>query len=1835
MPNILLRGLVPLLLCGFCACGGQTGQSTGGANPKIVVENGGEKAAPQPPIPEDKLEPGIAKPGPKELDADPSLPPTTAEKPLSLEESLIPPQAIANGAASADEKYESKVADAFRFLTDGKEEEALAALQEAKAAKETEFVAREIERVQALIARNQAAEKTVADITTVLTAGKPDDASRLATEALQQYGDTDMAEKLTSLKRQSDALLATQLEEKQGKQRFADEAAAAVKAKNFRTAVISYEQAFAHGVSDPAMQKEYDTLRTRLTAYDTNRAKAAELRRDAYKLEEALVCLKTARDSWDTPQVQQEISETEFALTNRRDRLAVADFEVNGDVGIPLVGKTIAEEILPHFKGRFDLVERGQLESVLGELKLASASLGTNEVARTQVAQLAKARFLVVGSVGRLNGLTVNARLVDVRSGLIVQTAKIAAATPEELQRKLPALAKILQLSDEQKIAFDGQIAKAETIEPPKTLVIAEAPVVVATAPPPPPIIVNSYVPPPVGTVVIQDFDRIVVAPPTTHVVITEAPLLVRQRAAFISLEVGDNLFRRGQFGEAMRHFEFALNLAPDRREIALRIDRCRPHVPPVVVVPPTRFPRLAVLPFVEIGDPRILRPGLGCWAADQIAPYFEPPFDVVDKGELYYWMGRLGLTLHDVIVNPHARLVLARALNIRAFLIGNLRQELTGIEATAKIIDPEFNVATHVGQIRVLSVPELKFRLPELARRTLLPPAPPEQVVVIQQQQVRYDALVVEINKNFGNKNFSLAIKFSNEALSLRPNSVECRTLLFDAQRRQQQFELEQARQAALARELERQRFERERQLQLAIAAENARRIAEQQAAAQAAAQQQALLRQRQQAQVSLVIQARNNLKINNFSVAINLFESANSMNRTDELTRELAQARALAAENARQLALQQQQAQAVALQQQRAAELAAAQQKLIAEQDRARQAEQARALAEQKRVDDEYQRLMDVAQRAQAKGNLDAQVSALQAARRLKPTPEAEKLVNAALIEQAKASAEKKGGAARKELEQQLALERDRRVAAEAEAEKNRKLYEEALTSANTAMKSRDFDKAQVQFRKASLIVRTEEALKGLQTAQDELAKAKTLADAETRKKAEAETKEANFKRLLGDGQAAFKAKKYDQAVSLFKAATQLKPGNVDAQTELAKAEQAKADSSLEARKLKEQQEGVTQAKKLVQTANSNVALKQYDAAIVALNEALKLDPKNAEASKLLAQVQSQQAATVKDAQAQMEAKKKREEYEGLMQKGRTAMGLKNFPAALEAFQGAQKVLPGDATSAQLIKDVEKQRGDLEAARVAKTKQEEQAKQMAATVQQVRAAIRTNRLAEADKMVADAMKTAPNDPELKKVQGELAQAREAMALGEKKRLEEEKLKGEKVKTMLTQARTLIAGKKLDEADKTLAELGSMSPTEPELPKLREQVATLRKGMADEGELRKRQQGYSDAMSRGQAAMTAKKYDDAIVAFREALKLMPNDKIATAAEANAVKLRGEAVAAMEADAKKKSQFDQLIAQARSLMAAKRFAEASEAYSKAAALFPNDAVAQKGLQDARAEAAKVPKVEPKKEMPKVEPKKEPLPKVEPKIEPKKEPVPKVEPKVEPKKEMPKVEPKVEPKKETPKIDPAKAAYDQRMALARDSLTRKQYEMAIQQATAALQLVPNDPEATKIIAASREALKPAPKVETPPKVEPKKEMPKVEPKVEPKKEPPPKVEPKKEVPPKIEPKKEVPKVEPKKEAPKADPSAQVKQLLQNAAPLEAASKYAEAQPLYEQAVRLAPADALLKKKLDFVKAMAAGQRELSTGKLAEAILSFDQAVKLFPDNADAKKLLQQAKAKGKK
>jgi tetratricopeptide (TPR) repeat protein len=95
-----------------------------------------------------------------------------------------------------------------------------------------------------------------------------------------------------------------------------------------------------------------------------------------------------------------------------------------------------------------------------------------------------------------------------------------------------------------------------------------------------------------------------------------------------------------------------------------------------------------------------------------------------------------------------------------------------------------------------------------------------------------------------------------------------------------------------------------------------------------------------------------------------------------------------------------------------------------------------------------------------------------------------------------------------------------------------------------------------------------------------------------------------------------------------------------------------------------------------------------------------------------------------------------------------------------------------------------------------------------------------------------------------------------------------------------------------------------------------------------------KDQAGYADAMGRGQSAMTLKTYPDAVLAYTDALRILPKDVPATQGLQAATKLA--------AGGDQAKSFDAAVKNADQLFNLQKYAEASKAYSDAIKLQPSD-----------------------------------------------------------------------------------------------------------------------------------------------------------------------------------------------------------------------------------------------------------------------------------------------------
>ena len=205
----------------------------------------------------------------------------------------------------------------------------------------------------------------------------------------------------------------------------------------------------------PALQRKLAGVTEQLKHYNDAVAAGKQLLQDARaakdkaKGAEAIRRFEEAKALWQTPEAGRLVAEAKDVVAAIKETIAVVDFQVQGDVGVTDVEKIVPRLLLSEFGEKFELVTRTQLETVLREKNLQFTDLMTPDKA-LEKAKLLPVKYLVVGEVMKGAEFWITAQLVEVGPGLIRSPRKVSAGSYSELEAKIPTLAKLLHMSDEE-----------------------------------------------------------------------------------------------------------------------------------------------------------------------------------------------------------------------------------------------------------------------------------------------------------------------------------------------------------------------------------------------------------------------------------------------------------------------------------------------------------------------------------------------------------------------------------------------------------------------------------------------------------------------------------------------------------------------------------------------------------------------------------------------------------------------------------------------------------------------------------------------------------------------------------------------------------------------------------------------------------------------------------------------------------------------------------------------------------------------------------------------------------------------------------------------------------------------------------------------------------------------------------------------------------------------------------------------------------------------------------------------------------------------------------------
>jgi len=210
-----------------------------------------------------------------------------------------------------------------------------------------------------------------------------------------------------------------------------------------------YTSDAAHDEDDDpaALYDSDDTDDQRFDAY-------AQLGRQALEDQEydtAIRAFQAALMQKDDPDIFDLLQQTiERAV---KPRIAVTDFTVSGTWKLANPPQDFADLFLPKLsRERYQLIERTRLDELLKEQDLTIAGLVNSDTLRDK--PLLGIRYLVMGSAIRGEPSILSARLVDVVTGEIAQTAQVTMDSDRDLSRALDDLAAMIAMTDEEKAAY-------------------------------------------------------------------------------------------------------------------------------------------------------------------------------------------------------------------------------------------------------------------------------------------------------------------------------------------------------------------------------------------------------------------------------------------------------------------------------------------------------------------------------------------------------------------------------------------------------------------------------------------------------------------------------------------------------------------------------------------------------------------------------------------------------------------------------------------------------------------------------------------------------------------------------------------------------------------------------------------------------------------------------------------------------------------------------------------------------------------------------------------------------------------------------------------------------------------------------------------------------------------------------------------------------------------------------------------------------------------------------------------------------------------------------------
>jgi tetratricopeptide (TPR) repeat protein len=429
-----------------------------------------------------------------------------------------------------------------------------------------------------------------------------------------------------------------------------------------------------------------------------------------------------------------------------------------------------------------------------------------------------------------------------------------------------------------------------------------------------------------------------------------------------------------------------------------------------------------------------------------------------------------------------------------------------------------------------------------------------------------------------------------------------------------------------------------------------------------------------------------------------------------------------------------------------------------------------------------------------------------------------------------------------------------KDKEAADKEQADKaaKEKQFNDLVAKGDAATIAKKYDEAIANYENALKIKEDEDVKIKLNKVKEEINK---LADA----KKEEERKQKEYEELIKKADNELNNKEYDKSISTYEAALVIKPNEKYPKDQIAKAKQLKADAEKLAKEEEARQKKEQEYNELIAKADNDFNSNNYENSIKNYEAALKIKPTEKYPAEQILKAKQK----INELAANAEKERKEKEYNELIAKADTDFNSNNYENSIKNYEAALKIKPTEKYPAEQIV---KAKAEIQKLALDKQKQAELEQKYKEVIAKADNEFNAGSFKNAIALYEEALTYKANDK----------YASDRLELAKKRREEQLKEIEKNFNNAVAQADKKFDSEQYEEAKSAYEAIINLYGKAFDITHPKNRITEindiLKKKKEEELNAVAKEKKYKEALAKADAAFIAKKYDEAITGYEEAL---------------------------------------------------------------------------------------------------------------------------------------------------------------------------------------------------------------------------------------------------------------------------------------------------------------------------------------------------------------------------